>query len=264
MKHQKTAFLWNSLSSCPPKALIGISKLKKIFFGVLHVTFLEYLYYGIKMIRKLLILTLVLGFCACSKKEGAETATNKKRIEITPFKINKVLLRDTQSIKTVFAIADSGRMSISEYQENWDKDYKFLDYTSFNALRKAVWALVKSPESKVFINSLDQYATPAELKDRIVQCGMIEESTFDAEGNEIIKSRFNCDSMSTIHNINQIRFFESWYFNPETNMIEREMLGYSVHEFVADKNAFRELFDVFVNAEAVQKAKKYYFNKQAQ
>jgi len=42
------------------------------------------------------------------------------------------------------------------------------------------------------------------------------------------------------------------------------MLGYSVHEYVADKNAFRELFDVFVNDAALEKARKYYFNKQAQ
>lgn len=215
------------------------------------------------MKQKLLILILVLGFWACSKKEGKE-ATDEKRIEITPFKINKILLRDTQSIKTIYAIADSGRMSIYDYQENWGKEYKFLDYTSFNALRKAIWELVKNPESRVYINSLEKPASAKEVKNRVVACAMLEESSFDAEGNEIIQSRFNCDSMSTIHNINQIRFFESWYFNPKTNMIEREILGYSVHEFVSDKNAFRELFDVFVNAEAVQKAKKYYFNKQAQ
>lgn len=216
------------------------------------------------MIQKLLILTLVLGFWACSKKEGQETSSNDKRMEITPFKINKVLLKDTQSIRTVFAIADSGRMSTYDYNYNWNKAYRFLDLTQFNALRKAIWILVKAPESKVFINSLDQYATPAEIKERVVQCAMIEESSFDTDGNEIIQSRMNCDSMSTIRNINQIRFFESWYFDPQTSMIEREILGYSVHEFVSDKNAFRELFTVFVNAEAVQKAKKYYFNKQAQ
>jgi hypothetical protein len=244
----------------PAEGVCSISKKsQKNFF----VTFLEYLYYGKKMIQKLLILTLALGCWACSKKEGKET-TDEKRIEITPFKINKIILKDTQSIKTVYMLADSGRMSIYDYQENWGKDYRFFDYTSFNALRKAVWALVKNPESRVYINSFEKPASAKEVKERVVACAMLEESSFDADGNEIIQSRFNCDSMSTIRNINQIRFFESWYFNPETNMIEREMLGYSVHEFVSDKNAFRELFDVFVNDAALQKAKKYYFNKQAQ
>lgn len=214
--------------------------------------------------KKLFILALVLSIWSCSKKEGNESATDSKRIEITPFKINKIILRDTQLIKSIFVIADSGRMSINEYIENWGKEYSFLDYTQFNALRKAMWTLVKNPNSRVYVNPLGKASSLQEVKERVVQCGMIEESTFDAEGNEIIQSRFNCDSISTINHINQIRFFESWYFNPETNMIERELLGYSVHEFVGEKNAFRELFDVFVNDAALEKARKYYFNKQAQ
>jgi hypothetical protein len=227
------------------------------------VTFLKYLYYAIKMMKKLLILVLLATFWSCSKKGGKESVL-QTRIEITPFKINKVQLMDTQSIKTVYLLSDSGRMSIPAYQYNWGRDYKYLDFASFSALRKAVWALVKTPGSKVYVNPMDKASSQKEVKDRVVQCGMIEESTFDQEGNEIIRSRFNCDSMSTIRNVNQIRFFESWYFNSQTNMIERELLGYSVHEFVADKNAFRELFNVFVSDAAVEKARKYYFNKQAQ
>ncbi len=236
-----------------------LKKSQKIFF----VTFWGYLYYDIKMIRKLGILVLILSLWACSNKDD-KTSETEKRMEITPFKINKILLRDTQSVKTAYFLADSGRMTITQYQEDWDKDYKFLDNTSFSALRKAIWALVRNPGSRVFVNPMANPSSAKELRDRVIQCAMIEESSFDAEGNEIIQSRMNCDSMSTIRNINQIRFFESWYFNPATNMIEKELLGYSVHEYVADKNAFRELFDVFVNDAALEKARKYYFNKQAQ
>ncbi len=227
-------------------------------------TFLEYLYYGTKMMKKLGILLLVLLIWSCSRKGETQMTSATQRTEITPFKINKILLRDTQLIKSFYAEADSGRMSINEYEINWGREYKFLDYTSFNALRKAIWTLVKNPESRVYINQFEKAASAQELKDRVTACAMLEESSFDAEGNEVIQSRFNCDSMTTIRNINQIRFFEAWYFNPETNMIERDLLGYSVHEFVSDKNAFRELFDVFVSDEALQKARKYYFNKQAQ
>lgn len=225
--------------------------------------FFEYLYYDIKMIQKLSILVLALFLWACSRKEGKnEPVSNSERVEITPFKINKVILKDTQLIKTIYVWADSGQMSVDEYKYNWGRDYKFLDHTQFSALRKAMWALVKSPSSRVYVDPTGKAATPQEVKDRIIQCGMIEESSFDAEGNEIIQSRMNCDSMSTIRNINQIRFFESWYFNPNNNMIERDLLGYSVHEWVGDKSAFRELFTVFVNDEALEKSKKYYFSKQ--
>jgi hypothetical protein len=217
----------------------------------------------LKLMKKLFISVLVLTIWSCSKKEE-KNSVPEQRIEITPFKINKVQLIDTQSIRTVYLLSDSGRMSIAEYQYNWGKDYKYLDFASFSALRKAVWALVKAPGSKVFVNPLEKASGQKEVQDRIIQCGMVEESTFDADGNEIITSKFNCDSLSTIRHINQIRFFESWYFNSQTNMVERELLGYSVHEYVADKNAFRELFNVFVNDAAAEKARKYYFNKQAQ
>jgi hypothetical protein len=216
------------------------------------------------MMKKLGILLLVLLIWSCSRKGEKDMGSASQRTEITPFKINKILLRDTQLIKSFYAEADSGRMTINEYIENWGRDYKFLDNTSFNALRKAIWTLVKNPESRVYINQFETPASAKEVKERVIACAMLEETSFDAEGNEVIQSRFNCDSMTTIRNINQIRFFESWYFNPETNMIERELLGYSVHEFVSDKNAFRELFDVFVNDAALQKARQYYFNKQAQ
>lgn len=211
--------------------------------------------------RKLFIILCTLVLTACLKKESDKTSVTEKRIEITPFKINKVILRDTQLVKTMYFETDSGRLSIWEYEEYFGKSYSYLDYTGFNALRKAVWALVKSPGSKVYIDPLGKPSSEKEIKDRVVKCAMVEESAFDAEGNEVIQSKFMCDSVSSIHNINMIRYFESWYFNPANNMIEREVLGYSVHEYVADKYAFRELFNVFVDEEALQKARKFYFNK---
>lgn len=216
------------------------------------------------MIKKLFILAVVLNLFSCSRKEATETIANENRVEISPFKINKILLRDTQLIKTIYALADSGNMSISEYMWNWDRDYRYLDNTQFSAFRKAVWALVQNPESKVYLNPSDKVLTHQQLRDRIFKCDSVTESSFDKNGDEIISAKFMCDSTSVVYNINQIRFFESWYFNPSTNMIERELLGYSVHEFVSEKKAFRELFNVFVNDAALEKARKYYFNKQAQ
>jgi len=211
--------------------------------------------------RKLIAIACILSVFACSKKESDKTKVSEQRTEITPFKINKIILRDTQLVKTTYLETDSGRMSTWEYQEYFGKEYSYLNYTEFNALRKAVWRLVKNPGSKVYLNPNDKASSPQEVKDRVVRCGMVEESAFDAEGNELVQSRFVCDSGSAIRNINMIRYFESWYFNPKNNMIERELLGYSVHEYVADKYAFRELFNVFVSDQALEKARKYYFSK---
>jgi hypothetical protein len=223
--------------------------------------FFEYLYYGIDLMRKSLIILCVLILAACCKKEDGNGSLTNKKVEITPFKINKVILRDTQMIRSMYFDADSGRLRLWEYDEYFGKSYSYLNYTEFNALRKAVWALVRSPGAKVYVDPTTKVSSLQEVRDRVVRCAMVEETSFDTEGNEVIQSRFMCDSVSAIHNINMIRFFESWYFNPENNMIERELLGYSVHEYVADKEAFRELFDVFVSDAALEKARKYYFNK---
>jgi hypothetical protein len=210
--------------------------------------------------KKLLILLFVIALVACKPREDGKVV-KEERIEITPFKINKIILRDTQLISTMYMESDSGRISISDYAEYFGKEYAYLDYTQFNALRKTVWSLVRNPGSMVYVDPLSNASTPQEVKDRVIRCGMVEEAYFDSLGNEIVQSKFVCDSTSPIRSINMIRFFESWYFDPATNMIERELLGYSVHEYVADKMAFRELFNVFVNNEALEKARKYYFNK---
>lgn len=211
--------------------------------------------------RKLLIFLCVLTCIACSKKGEDKNASSDGRIEITPFKINKIILRDTQTVKTMYFETDSGRLSTWEYREYFGREYMYLDQTSFNALRKAIWLMVNAPGSKVYMDPNSKPLSLQEVRDRVVRCGLLEEVSFDAEGNELLQSRYVCDSTSAIHNINMIRYFESWYFNPKNNMIERELLGYSVHEYVADKYAFRELFNVFVNDATLEKARKYYFNK---
>jgi hypothetical protein len=223
--------------------------------------FFKYLYYALDLMQKLIIIMCVFILAACSKKGGEKEALSDDRMEITPFKINKIILRDTQSVKTMYFETDSGRLSTWEYREYSGREYVYLDQTQFNAFRKAIWIMVNAPGSKVFMDPNKKALSPQEVRDRVVRCGLMEEVSFDAEGNELLKSRYVCDSTSAIHNINMIRYFESWYFNPKNNMIERELLGYSVHEYVADKFAFRELFNVFVNDQALEKAKKHYFSK---
>jgi hypothetical protein len=198
---------------------------------------------------------------ACSRKGEKNEAVNDKRVLITPFKISKVMLRDTTQIRSIYAETDSGRISISDYIEGYDKETKFFNLYQFKLLYQAVWALIKNPGSKIYVDPNSKPAALQEVKDRIMKCDMVELSSFDAEGNEIVQSKYMCDSTTAIYNINQIRFFEAWYFNPENNMIERDLLGYSVHEYVKDKFAFRELFNVFKDSLALEQAKKYYFNK---
>jgi hypothetical protein len=199
---------------------------------------------------------------ACKRKEAGKEVASGVRVEITPFKINKIILRDTTSIRNVFYNqSDSGRTSVYGYLYDYDKETRYLNSYQFNEFSRSVWDLIKNPGDHVYYDPNGKALTQKEAMDRIVRCDMIQQVEFDSEGNEIIRSRYMCDSASAVFNINMIKFYETWYFNPANNMIERDILGYSLHEFVADKMAFRELFTVFVNDAALKKAKQYYFSK---
>ena len=91
-----------------------------------------------------------------------------------------------------------------------------------------------------------------------MRCDSIIESFFDAQGNEVVKKSFACDSTSIFRDICRIDFYETWYFNKETNMIEKDVIGYSVLKFVEERNAFKQLFSVLRDEQAIKKWNKYY------
>ena len=215
------------------------------------------------MIKHLSILIIALSLIACSRKEGTETVSNGKRTEITPFKISRVILKDTTSVKTISAMAKlyDSTMSVSDYVYNFDTETRYLNFYQFGLVKNGIWGLIKNPESKVFTDPMGKPLTAAEKRDRIALCDSIHESVFDANGEEINMVRYACDTTSVLTGINRIDFYESWYFNSTNNMLERDLLGYSFHQYVKEKNAFRNVFYVFKDEAGFEKAKKHYFSK---
>jgi hypothetical protein len=207
--------------------------------------------------RKTLMLLCVLALVACGRKTKEKEKQND-RIEITPFIVTKMILKDTTQLKTIYAQTDSGRISVSDYKEYVDDLPMYLDRLQFKNFENAMWALVADPKSNVFIAG-DKPAGKGELFSRVVECDSVKTVSYNEKGEEIIGTSFNCDSMSVVHHINMIRFAETWYFNKSNNMIEREVLGYSVFQWVPEKMGFRSLFEVYPNEESRRKAKKYDF-----
>ncbi len=211
-----------------------------------------------KAIGTFLVVSLLISSCSRNPGEPrARSGKNNERIEITPFIVNKVILLDTTQIKTMYAQSDSGKMTLSEYDSYFSQPCLYFNKLQFEQLKSVVWRLVRDPKSKVYPGlGTSPYEAKA-LRDRVIVCDSVAESAFDEKGKEVITMRWMCDSTMIVSEINMIQFFESWYFNPENNMIERETLGYTVLQYVKEKEAYKYLFYVFRDEEAVKKAKKY-------
>jgi hypothetical protein len=180
----------------------------------------------------------------CGRKKHTAKKENEERIEIVPFYRNSVMTQDLHQIDT--------NQFLVEPEE-------FLSKQQYEIYKNAVWSMIRDPKSKVY-DSADELSDAKDLKDRFAYCDSVVESGFDAQGNEIITRGFRCDSTSVMNNLSRIEFYESWYLNTKTNLIEKETLGFAVWQYVKDKEAFRELFLVFRDEKAKEKCKKYYLS----
>lgn len=195
--------------------------------------------------KKLLILSVLslLVFSNCRRKEPSAKKSKEERVEIVPFYRNLVSVQDMHEIDT--------NLYLVEPEE-------FLDKNQYEKFKQSIWSIIRDPKSKVY-NWVDKLATAEELQGRVAYCDSIKESSFDANGNETITSSFRCDSVSVMNNLSKIEFYESWYVNTKTNLIEKETLGFSLWQYVKEKEAYREILLVFKDEEARLKCKKYYF-----
>lgn len=196
--------------------------------------------------KKLVILSVLalLVFTDCGRKKHSAKA-KEERIEIVPFYRERVMVQDLHDIDTNLFLVEPEEFLNKEQYENY---------------KSAIWTIIRNPKSKVY-DWVEQISKPEELKNRVSFCDSIKESTFDAQGNETTTSRFLCDSASVMDNLSRIEFYESWYLNTKTNLIEKETLGYSIWQYVKSKEAFREIFLVFRDDAAREKCKKYYFSE---
>lgn len=182
--------------------------------------------------------------------------TNAGRKEITPFIKTSVLLKDTAKIANVAARGD-GNMSMHEYNDATMAQAHYLSPQQFAGFQSAMWAVVKSPKSKAYQYYGAKPWTSKELRERMMVCDSVTESFLDGKGQEVQQNGYRCDSISRLRHISKIDFYESWYFNPSTNMIEKEILGYCVWEYIEEWKAYRGLFNVFKDQAAADKVKKY-------
>lgn len=97
----------------------------------------------------------------------------------------------------------------------------------------------------------EDFLVPLELavvKNKLVECDSIKESGFDAEGNEITTSRWNCDSVSILRQISVFRLKEDWFFDKQKSVLEVRILGMQALKVDAEKGGLKDLFWVYFPA----------------
>jgi gliding motility associated protien GldN len=97
----------------------------------------------------------------------------------------------------------------------------------------------------------EQFLIPLQISDvktKFSKCDSIEESSFDANGNEIITKVWNCDSLSILRNILKYRLKEDWFFDKQRSVLDVRILGIQANLYVEDKETFKDLFWVYYPA----------------
>lgn len=97
----------------------------------------------------------------------------------------------------------------------------------------------------------DEFLIPLEgaiIKDKLKKCDSIPESSFTAEGEEIITSRWSCDSTSIYAEVIKYRLKEDWFFDKQKSVLEVRIIGVGAYQYVAEKESYKELFWVYFPA----------------
>lgn len=97
----------------------------------------------------------------------------------------------------------------------------------------------------------EQFLIPLSLMDaksKLVECDSVSESTFDANGNEIITKAYKCDSISMLKKILKYGLKEDWFFDKQRSVLDVRIIGIQANLFVEDKEVFKDLFWVYYPA----------------
>jgi hypothetical protein len=199
------------------------------------------------MKKALYILIAVAAFVSCGRKHKTKHVSDKQeRIEIVPFYKNKVYLQDLHLIDT--------NQFLVEPEE-------FLTREQYGKFTNSMWKLIRNPKNKAFPGAMSftKPHTREDLMERFIECDSVVQ--VDENDQPIGKPYWACDSTARMNNIALIYFYESWYLNTKTNLIEKETLGYSIWNYVKEKEAFREMFVVFRDEAAAKKCELYEFSE---
>jgi hypothetical protein len=169
----------------------------------------------------LILFAIVLLALACSKHSVVK---KEERVVITLFHITTLMMRPVDSIE----VRNQGIPSLPY-------DQVFLSKEQFALFEKNIWKAFRDSTTLIYQN------------------GGMKEKPMDKKEFLAYRKDWHFGHFTTI------ACYETWYFNPQNNMIERDVLGYSLMEYVPEKEAYRLMGDVFKNEVARKRVNDNYF-----
>jgi hypothetical protein len=199
------------------------------------------------MKKALYLILVIAAFVSCGRKHKSKPAVSKQdRIEIIPFYKNVVLTQDLHLLDT--------NLILVEPEE-------FLSGEQYKKFTDALWTIINDERPGIFPGSMPNYfgKNKKERRERFVRCDSVVQ--VDENDQPIGKPFWSCDSTYWMGSMSRVVFYEAWYLNTKTNLIEKETLGYSVWNYVKEKEAFKEMLIVFRDEEAAKKCELYEFSE---
>ena len=86
---------------------------------------------------------------------------------------------------------------------------------------------------------------PSVIRNKIVKCDSLEQTSYDSTGTPVVTKVFSCDSTWMFKDLRKIRLKEDWFFDKQKSVLEVRILGMGVYTFDEDKGAPKEQFWVY-------------------
>jgi gliding motility associated protien GldN len=103
-------------------------------------------------------------------------------------------------------------------------------------------------QGQIIAFSDEEFQIPLELsaiRDKLKKCDSLENTGFDAAGNEVSTKVFACDSLSILRAIRTYRVKEDWFFDKQKSVLEVRIIGMGIFTYDDEKEAPREQFWVY-------------------
>ena len=200
---------------------------------------------------KNLLLILIIFASLAAGAQGTNTGQpveSKQKHDMARLIVTVVLLKDTT------AVNDSKKHKNAASSNNMynQTTYTFLDPSLFSEFRTNIFKIANTSDAMVFYSSygLRNRLSSKDIKEQFYSC-ISNPNANQADENTFLL----CDSTSRLESVAAIKFYETWYFNTSTKMIEKEVLGYEplyspVNDQTGERLPFRTLFIVVKNEEA--------------
>ncbi|MCF8422933.1 MAG: hypothetical protein K9H41_01180 [Bacteroidia bacterium] len=200
------------------------------------------------MKNKILIILLITTVnLFCQQKAGSTLSSNT--INFARIIRYTVFVKDTATLKNAIQRNDSNYQISTINQSNSDL---YIDQLSFNQFINVIFKYLNDKNSKAYLSNGTQI-NKVDLKKRVIKSDSIAQIVFEADGTESEVKLLSCDSTYLYSDVNSIEFTESWYIDPKTYELKKEVLSYSLRYFDYEREFYRDAITIYRSEEAVKK-----------